>query len=124
MSEIELFKCGGGSTLCEVSAKGVRIKSNTLKSIAQTTGINIVCGTGFYVDDFFPNEYRDMAIEELAQVMVNEIVTGIPGTDGVRCGIIGEIGCSWPLRIIERKSLQAAALAQQQTGIVDYRVHF
>jgi phosphotriesterase-related protein len=35
----------------------------------------------------------------------------------VRIGIIGEIGVSWPPTVDERKSLHAAALAQQQTGL-------
>jgi phosphotriesterase-related protein len=34
----------------------------------------------------------------------------------VRAGIIGEIGCMWPLRPFERKTLRAAACAQQETG--------
>jgi phosphotriesterase-related protein len=34
----------------------------------------------------------------------------------IRAGIIGEIGCSWPLHENERKVLRAAAQAQQPTG--------
>ena len=93
------------------------MKSGALKSIAEITGINIVCGTGFYVDEFFPSQCRGMSANDLAQIMIDEIVTGIPGSNGVRCGIIGEIGCSWPLTIQERRVLEAAALAQQETGI-------
>ena len=44
----------------------------------------------------------------------------VPGPDGrrtgVRAGIIGEVGCSWPLHPNERKSLRAAARAQRETG--------
>ena len=35
----------------------------------------------------------------------------------MRCGVIGEVGCSWPLAASERRSLQAAALAQKETGV-------
>ena len=53
--------------------------------------------------------------------MTNEIVTevceGVEGT-GMRCGVIGEIGVSWPMTAFEKKSLKAAAQAQQQTGQV------
>ena len=52
---------------------------------------------------------------QMADFMVGEVVKGVGGSD-VRCGIIGEIGCSWPLGDTERKSLQAAALAQKETG--------
>ena len=47
--------------------------------------------------------------------MVKEIMEGI-GDSGIRCGVIGEMGCSWPLTEGEKRSLQAAALAQQKTG--------
>ena len=35
---------------------------------------------------------------------------------GVKAGIIGEVGCTWPLAPNERKSLSAAAIAQRETG--------
>ena len=47
--------------------------------------------------------------------MVQEITVGVGDTD-VKAGIIGEIGCSWPLAPNERKVLRAAADAQQETG--------
>ena len=41
---------------------------------------------------------------------------GVGGVGGVRCGLIGEVGCSHPLTDNETRSLQAAAAAQQITG--------
>ena len=38
------------------------------------------------------------------------------GDTSIKCGVIGEVGCSWPLAPEEKKSLQAAAAAQAQTG--------
>ena len=35
---------------------------------------------------------------------------------GIKAGIIGEVGCTWPLTDNERKSLAAAAAAQRETG--------
>ena len=52
---------------------------------------------------------------QLADNMVREIEEGI-GETGVRCGVIGEIGCSYPLMDSEKKALQAAAMAQTRTG--------
>ena len=51
--------------------------------------------------------------------MLQEIREGI-GSTGVRCGLIGEIGCSYPLQDSEKRALQAAAMVQQQSG--DYHV--
>lgn len=50
-----------------------------------------------------------------SEFLIGEIVDGIGGS-GVRCGLIGEMGCSSPLTGNEKKSLQAAAIAQQRTG--------
>ena len=52
----------------------------------------------------------------MSEVMVREIEVGIDGSGGVRCGVIGEIGCSYPLMDVEKKALQAAATAQTKTG--------
>ena len=46
--------------------------------------------------------------------MVKELTEGVNGTS-IKCGVIGEIGCSWPLTPVERKSLLAAAVAQSET---------
>lgn len=47
--------------------------------------------------------------------MIKEITEGVDGT-GIKCGMIGEIGCSDIVTPTERKSLCAAAAAQQQLG--------
>ena len=50
----------------------------------------------------------------ILQTIVDDINNGIDGTK-VKPGIIGEVGCSWPLAEVERRSLRAAATAQSQT---------
>ena len=47
---------------------------------------------------------------------MSEIKEGIEGSDGVKCGLIGEMGCSHPLTPTEEKCLKAAAMAQKRTG--------
>ncbi|XP_074981990.1 N-acetyltaurine hydrolase isoform X2 [Caretta caretta] len=51
----------------------------------------------------------------LTDIIVNEILRGADGTD-IKCGVVGEIGCSWPLTESENKVLQATAHAQSQLG--------
>ena len=53
---------------------------------------------------------------QIAAVFVKEITEGIEGSGGVRCGFIGEMGCSYPLTPSEEKGLRAAAMAQRKTG--------
>ncbi len=93
-------------------------------------------GTAYYVDALLPNEIRDMTIDQvtvatvaiiscalfphipqIADTLVSEITDGIAGSGGVRCGLIGEMGCSDPLTAMEKKCLKAAALTQKRTGI-------
>uniref|UniRef100_W5L087 N-acetyltaurine hydrolase n=1 Tax=Astyanax mexicanus TaxID=7994 RepID=W5L087_ASTMX len=52
---------------------------------------------------------------QLADVILSEVLHGADGTD-IRCGVIGEIGTSWPITDSEKKVLQAAAHAQKQLG--------
>ena len=122
LEELKLFKQGGGQTLCDatVDGHGLRIATSSIPRLAQESGVHIVCGTGYYVDDgTFPVEAQSLAADELAEIMVRDIQEGIPGT-GVRCGVIGEIGCSWPLTDLEKRVIRAAALAQIQTGSLEY----
>ncbi len=53
--------------------------------------------------------------EELEQQMVREMKEGIDGS-GIKAGLIGEIGCSWPLTDNEAKVLRAASKAQIKCG--------
>ncbi|MBW2053453.1 MAG: aryldialkylphosphatase, partial [Deltaproteobacteria bacterium] len=53
--------------------------------------------------------------EDIAEEIVRDIFEGVKAT-GVHAGIIGEIGCSWPLEDCEKKVLRAAGMAQKETG--------
>src|SRR5439155_16535453 len=53
--------------------------------------------------------------ESITRAIVSDIVTGV-GETGVRAGLVGEIGCSWPWTENEQKSLRAAAEAARETG--------
>jgi phosphotriesterase-related protein len=57
----------------------------------------------------------DLAESQLAQQIIDDLTKGV-GDTGIKAGIIGEIGCTWPLTDNERKVLRAAAAAQQETG--------
>jgi phosphotriesterase-related protein len=53
--------------------------------------------------------------DALTREIVRDLTEGV-GETGVRAGLIGEIGCSWPWTPNERKSLRAAAEAAKATG--------
>jgi phosphotriesterase-related protein len=79
------------------------------------SGIAIVAGCGFYVEDFRNDILLDASIDDLVVKMVADVREGI-GESAIRAGIIGEIGCSDAWTATERKTLRAAAIAQCETG--------
>jgi phosphotriesterase-related protein len=86
-----------------------------LRALAAATGVQIVCGTGFYIRDAHPGWVAGASELELADHMVRELTEGIDGTD-VRAGIIGELGTSDPIHDEERRVLRAGAAASRRTG--------
>ncbi|KAF6132346.1 phosphotriesterase related [Phyllostomus discolor] len=113
--ELLYFKAKGGGALVENTTTGISRDVQTLKWLAEETGVHIISGAGFYVDATHSSETKAMSVEQLTDVLINEILHGADGTS-IKCGVIGEIGCSWPLTESERKVLQATAQAQAQLG--------
>ena len=114
-NELQLYKDVGGCSLVDCTSIGIRYKPELLPELSSTANINIICGGGYYVDQFMPADVKLMSKEEMASTIIEEVTQGIKGTS-FRCGIIGEIGCSAPLTDAETRSLQAAAIAQRRTG--------
>jgi phosphotriesterase-related protein len=54
-------------------------------------------------------------VDELAREMIADVATGV-GDTGVRSGLLGEIGTTYPWTENERKVLRAAVVAQRETG--------
>lgn len=115
--ELLPFKFAGGGTVVDLTPGHAGRDPLGLIRIARATGLNLIMGTGMYLDPFHGPEVAGSTSEQIAALLVAEIRDGVPAADQtVRAGIIGEMGCSWPLTAGERKSLVAAALAQQETG--------
>jgi len=103
--ELDLFIKAGGQTIVDLSIVGLydqRQRVEGLVEISQNTGVNIICGTGFYLH------------KSLEQI-IKDIDSGIAESN-VKAGIIGEVGTSFPITSFEEKSLIASAQAQAETG--------
>jgi phosphotriesterase-related protein len=116
IEELNDFKKAGGATIVDVTNVGIGRDPLALRRISEATGLNIVMGCGFYVNDCHPSYVSEMGIDQLADIMVKEIDEGVDGT-GIRPGIIGEIGTSDPITDCEEKVVRAAARAQLRTGL-------
>lgn len=109
--ELERFKFFGGRTLVELTLPGIGRDVKRLREISEATDINIICGTGWYVDSSHPPYVSQSDTNELAARIIAELEDDIDGS-GIRAGVIGEIGCSEPLTENERKVIAAAGRAQ------------
>lgn len=122
VTELQAYVDVGGTTLVDPTCRGIGRNPEALVRIANRTGLNIIMGAGYYLQDSHPAELRAMSVQAVADQIIKEAVEGltIPMTDGVdrvRIGLIGEIGVSSDFTPDERKSLQGAARAQVHTGL-------
>lgn len=114
VEELGLFALEGGRTVVDPTCRGIGRDPAALLRIAQATGLQIVMGAGYYLQASHPPEVARMSEEEIADQIVAEALEGV---DGVRIGLIGEIGVSSEFTPDERKSLRGAAQAQARTGL-------
>lgn len=115
IKELRIYKRSGGNSIVDVTPISLGRDPLALKRISQATDLNIIMGSGYYSGPSHPPELDRKTEEEVAEEIARDIIVGV-GDTGVRAGIIGEIGCSWPLMDREHKILRAAARAQQLTG--------
>ncbi|XP_078668910.1 N-acetyltaurine hydrolase-like isoform X4 [Branchiostoma floridae x Branchiostoma belcheri] len=96
MEELKFYRQHGGSSMVECTTVGISNNIGMLKTMAEKTGVNIIAGAGYYVDSSLPPEVHSATQEQLVATMVQDVTQGAAGT-GIRCGVIGEIGTSWPI---------------------------
>jgi phosphotriesterase-related protein len=114
-AEIAAFAAAGGGTVVDLTTGGLSPDPAGLAGIARATGVHLVLGAGFYTAEFVDPETRERPVEWLAARIEEQLTLGAWGTD-IRCGLIGEIGCGWPLADFERRALVAAARVQRRLG--------
>jgi phosphotriesterase-related protein len=113
--EILLFKNAGGRTVVDPTPRSLARDPLALARLARATGLNVVMGAGYYVAASHPPDMERRTVDELVREIVADVTGGV-GETGVRAGLIGEIGCSWPWTDNEKKVVRAAVLAQRETG--------
>src|SRR5215510_7224638 len=113
--EILLFKEAGGRTVVDPTPTTIGRDPRALARIARATGLNVVMGAGYYVAASHPADMDRRTVDKLAREMIADVTSGV-GDTGIRSGLIGEIGTTWPWTDNERKVLRAAIVAQRETG--------
>ena len=115
IKEAELYKRNGGGAVVDATSIGIARDPAGLARISRATGLHIIMGASYYVDGAHPDYMSDRSEEDLVEEIVSDVTQGV-GPHRVKSGIIGEVGCSWPLTDNERKVVRASARAQRITG--------
>ena len=117
IEETAIYRDAGGVTIVDATSIGIGRNPEGLAQISEATGLNIVMGASYYLNAVLGPEHgitkksEDVICEEI----LSDIFEGVDGT-GIHAGLIGEVGCSWPLHENERKVLRASGRAQSISG--------
>lgn len=116
VKELELFRNLGGSSIVDVSCRGIGPFPEKLKRVSEGSGVHIIMGTGYYYEATHPSEVKDMSIQQLVDKMQEDITVGVDES-GIKAGIIGEVGVSPNFTDEEIKCLRAGARASTLTKV-------
>ena len=113
--ELGRFGAVGGGTVADPTTDGIGRDPDALVRISEAAGVHVVMGAGYYVHGSHPAWIEDAPDRAITQAIVDDLVSGV-GETRIRAGMIGEIGCSWPMTSREGRVLRAAGRAQRETG--------
>lgn len=116
IAELLAFRNAYGQTVVDPTCRGIGRNPEALVRISAATGLNIVMGSGYYLQTSHPPELKRLSIDGVADEIVAEAHEGV-GKTGVKIGLIGEIGVSGDFTPEEEKSLRGAARAQKRTQL-------
>jgi len=112
-AELAAFAAAGGTTVVDLTTQGLGHDRERLVEASRASGVHIVAGTGHYVHSVHDDYVHDAQVDTLVDGMVQDLTVG--DEDGVRCGIIGEIGID-TFEACELKVFDAATVAHTATG--------
>ena len=115
IEEATLYQRHGGGAIVDATTIGIGRDPLALARISRGAGVHVVMGAGYYVDAAQPNQINQKDENDIFREITKDIQIGV-GNTGIKAGIIGEIGCTWPLMPNEIKVLKASARAQLETG--------
>ena len=115
VDEADKWKLEGGGTLVDATSIGIARDPLGLARISRATGLKVVMGAGYYVPPSHPTDMSERTEEEITKTIVSDVTEGV-GDTAIKSGIIGEIGCVYPLPPNVLKVVRAAGLAQAETG--------
>lgn len=116
MGELGRFADLGGDTVVDPTCFGIGRDPVALARISRRTRLNIVMGSGYYLEPSHPAKFAKMDVDDVAAEIVADVGGGAVRPEHC-AGLIGEIGVSKDFTPGERKSLKGAARASRLTGV-------
>jgi phosphotriesterase-related protein len=116
MGELHKFGDLGGHTVVDPTCFGIGRDPQALSRISRRTRLNIIMGSGYYLEASHPDEVGRMDVDAIAAAIVQDVGGG-ETQPRIMAGLIGEIGVSKDFTEAERKSLRGAARAAGLTGV-------
>ncbi|MBW1698028.1 MAG: phosphotriesterase [Deltaproteobacteria bacterium] len=113
-AELAEFKASGGDAVVDMSTPGLRSDISAIKRISEKTGVHVITTTGLYIEDTWPERFKEMTVKDLMQYMQKEIDEGVDGTD-IRAGHL-KVAIT-DLTGKQERVLQAAARVSNETGL-------
>lgn len=116
------IKAHGVKTVVDATPNDCGRDPELLKEIAEQTGLNIICSTGFYYEGegapayFKFKQALGSAEAELYEMYMTEILEGI-GNTGIKAGVIKLGSGKNAITDYERMFFKVAAKVQRETGI-------
>ena len=116
IEEMKILKSKGIDGIVEVTNRGMGRDISAMKEIAKASDMNVIASTGFYKEPFLPKYVYEMDEKSLSNLLIEDIVNGIDGTD-IKAHVIGEIGTSKDkFTDPELKVFKASVLAHHHTN--------
>ncbi|EPF6132060.1 TPA: phosphotriesterase-related protein [Klebsiella pneumoniae] len=116
IDELTKYRALGGETVVDPTNIGIGRDPKALARIARLTGLNIIMGTGLYLEPSHPEWVKISSVEQLTERLIYDL-GGAEEKPEVLAGLIGEIGISSRFTPDEEKSLRAAGRASAATGV-------
>jgi predicted metal-dependent phosphotriesterase family hydrolase len=115
VEEVLRFRRAGGGAIVELTTPDLGRSPTYLQEVSRRTGVHIIMSTGRYREPWYEKELWERTTASIAREFIDEIERGV---DGVRAGIIGEIGVhAYHISPVEERVHRAAARAQKATGL-------
>jgi 5-phospho-D-xylono-1,4-lactonase len=126
-AEVSQFRGAGGKTLIDSMPCGGGRNAAKLARVSERAGVNIVCPTGLHLQKYYPPGHwgEHLSAAQLADLFVADIEEGIDARDYRGPSILRMPHKAGVIKVAtsgdrptdhERKVIEAAVMAHQQTG--------